>query len=261
MNQHARIDMQPVPFIDLAAQRRRLGKKIDEAIARVTEHCPFILGPEVTALEKELAAFGGAKHAISCASGTDALVLVLMAKNIGPGDAVICPSFTFCATAEVVVLLGATPVFADVDPGHLQHQHRECARRPLRRRKALGLKPKAIVPVDLFGLPADHDAIAERWPRRKTCSCSTTPRRTFGADCKGKRIGTLRPCDRDQLLSGQAARLLRRRRRGPDRRRRTERHHQEPARAWAGHRQIRQRPDRSRPAGSTPCRPRSCSRS
>src|SRR5436190_12681527 len=114
MNQHARVAA-PVPFIDLAAQRRRLGSKIDEAIARVTEHCQFILGPEVGALEAALAAFCGARHAISCASGTDALMLVLMARGIGPGDAVICPSFTFCATAEVAVLLGAAPVFADVD--------------------------------------------------------------------------------------------------------------------------------------------------
>src|SRR5215472_18404025 len=104
-----------IPFMDVAGQRRRLGARIDAAIARVTEHCQFILGPEVRALEAELANFCGARHAVSCASGTDALVLVLMAKGIGPGDAVICPAFTFCATAEVVALLGATPVFADVD--------------------------------------------------------------------------------------------------------------------------------------------------
>ena len=87
------------------------------AVARVLAHCQFILGPEVRALEAELAEFCGARHAITCASGTDALMLVLMAQGIGPGDAVICPSFTFCATAEVVALVGATPVFADVDAG------------------------------------------------------------------------------------------------------------------------------------------------
>ena len=95
MNQHARLDHAPIPFIDVAAQRRRLGRAIDEAIARVLGHCQFILGPEVRAFEAELAAFCGARHAVSCASGTDALVLVLMAKGIGPGDAVFCPSFTF----------------------------------------------------------------------------------------------------------------------------------------------------------------------
>src|SRR3954468_9539987 len=96
MNQHARVSSTPMPFIDLAAQRRRLGSRIDEAIARVNTHCQFVMGPEVRALESELAAFGGVRHAISCASGTDALLLVLLAKEIGPGDAVICPSFTFC---------------------------------------------------------------------------------------------------------------------------------------------------------------------
>src|SRR4030081_1676377 len=115
MNQRARLDPAPIPFIDVAAQRRRLGRSVDDAIARVLGHCQFILGPEVRALEAELAAFCGARHAVSCASGTDALVLVLMALGVGPGDAVICPSFTFTATAEVVVLVGATPVFADVD--------------------------------------------------------------------------------------------------------------------------------------------------
>src|SRR5262249_62415823 len=111
----ARLDPAPIPFIDVAAQRRRLGRAIDDAIARVLGHCQFILGPEVRTFEAELAAFCGARYAVSCASGTDALLLVLMAKGIGPGDAVICPSFTFTATAEVVGLVGATPVFADVE--------------------------------------------------------------------------------------------------------------------------------------------------
>ena len=113
MNQHMRPE--PVPFIDIAAQRRRLGKSIDDAVARVLTHCQFINGPEVTALEAALAEFCGAKHVVSCASGTDALLMVLMAKNVGPGDAVLCPSFTFCATGEAVALTGATPVFVDVD--------------------------------------------------------------------------------------------------------------------------------------------------
>src|ERR1700744_413439 len=104
INQHARVDDKPIPFIDVAGQRRRLGGAIDEAISRVLAHCQFIQGPEVRALEAELAAFCGARHAIACSSGTDALRLVLMAWGVGPGDAVICPAFTFCATAEVVAL-------------------------------------------------------------------------------------------------------------------------------------------------------------
>src|ERR1700731_3780692 len=117
MNQRARLDPVPIPFIDVAAQRRRLGRSVDEAIARVLAHCQFILGPEVRTLEAELAAFCGARHAVTCASGTDALLMVLMAKGGGAGDAVICPSFTFTATAEVVARVGATPIFADVEEG------------------------------------------------------------------------------------------------------------------------------------------------
>jgi len=109
MNQHARVDDKPIPFIDVAAQRRHLGSAIDDAVARVLAHCQFIQGPEVRALEAELAAFCGARHAIGCSSGTDALLLVLLAWEVGPGDAVICPTFTFHATAEMVALLGATP--------------------------------------------------------------------------------------------------------------------------------------------------------
>src|SRR5215469_7786879 len=115
MNEHTRLDAAPIPFIDVAAQRRRLGSRIDEAVARVLGHCQFILGPEVRELEAALAAFCGARHAVTCASGTDALLMVVMARGLGPGDAVICPSFTFCATAEVVARVGATPVFADID--------------------------------------------------------------------------------------------------------------------------------------------------
>src|SRR3954454_13065496 len=98
MNQHLRFE--PIPFIDLAAQRRRLGKSIDEAVSRVLAHCQFINGPEVARLEAELASFSGARHVVSCASGTDALLMVLMARGIARGDPVLCPSFTFCAPAE-----------------------------------------------------------------------------------------------------------------------------------------------------------------
>ena len=158
MNQHARIDAAPIPFIDVAAQRRRLGTAIDDAIARVLGHCHFIMGPEVRALEAELAAFCGARQAISCASGTDALLLPLMAKGIGPGDAVICPSFTFHATAEVVTLLGATPVFADVEATSFNLDPESLVRAVATARQA-GLAPKAVIPVDLFGQPADFKRI------------------------------------------------------------------------------------------------------
>jgi dTDP-4-amino-4,6-dideoxygalactose transaminase len=154
-----RTDLPALPFIDLAAQRRRLGPAVDSAIARVLNHGQFILGPEVRTFEAELAAFCGAKHAVTCASGTDALVLALRAREIGPGDAVICPSFTFCATAEVAALVGATPVFVDVDEATFNIDAKGIAG-AIEVAKGLGLKPKAVIPVDLFGLAADHAAVA-----------------------------------------------------------------------------------------------------
>jgi dTDP-4-amino-4,6-dideoxygalactose transaminase len=156
MNQHLRA--QSIPFIDIGAQRQRLGKTIDEAVSRVLAHCQFINGPEVTQLEAELASFSGAKHVVSCASGTDALLMVLMAKGVGPGDAVFCPSFTFCATGEAVALAGATPVFVDVDAATF-NMDAASVKRGIATARKLGLKPRAVIPVDLFGQSADHDAI------------------------------------------------------------------------------------------------------
>ena len=177
-----------IPFIDVAGQRRRLGARIDAAIARVTAHCQFILGPEVRALEEELARFCGARHVVTCASGTDALLLVLMAKGIGPGDAVICPAFTFCATAEVVALLGATPVFADVDEDTFNIDAASLAL-AVAKAKALGLTPKAVIPVDLFGLPADHDALAAI-AEADDLFILDDAAQGFGATYKGRPLGT-----------------------------------------------------------------------
>ena len=150
MNQHTRIDS--IPFIDVAAQRRRLGTKIDDAIARVIDHCQFVNGPEVGELERALSDFCGARHAIGVASGTDALVLVLMAKGIGRGDAVICPSFTYAASPEAVALTGATPVFCEVDEKTFNIDPAGVERAVAAAKRA-GLKPKALMTVDLFGLP------------------------------------------------------------------------------------------------------------
>jgi dTDP-4-amino-4,6-dideoxygalactose transaminase len=191
MNQHARLEAGPIPFIDVAAQRRRLGRSIDDAIARVLGHCQFILGPEVRLLETELASFCGVRHAVSCASGTDALLLVLMAKGIRQGDAVICPSFTFAATAEVVALVGATPVFADVeeasfnlDPASLE---RACATA-----RRLGLRPKAVIPVDLFGQPADYGRIAAI-AEAESLFVLDDAAQAFGATYHNRRVGALAP--------------------------------------------------------------------
>jgi dTDP-4-amino-4,6-dideoxygalactose transaminase len=189
MNEHARLDPAPIPFIDIAAQRRRLGGAIDAAVARVLGHCQFILGPEVRTLEADLAAFCGARHAVSCSSGTDALQLPLMALGIGPGDAVICPSFTFAATAEVVALVGATPVFADVDAASFNLDPQSCQRALAAARQA-GLRPRAIIAVDLFGQPADHDAIAAI-AQAENLFVIDDAAQGFGATYRGRRVGTL----------------------------------------------------------------------
>jgi dTDP-4-amino-4,6-dideoxygalactose transaminase len=191
MNQHARLDTTPIPFIDVGAQRRRLGSAIDDAVARVLAHCQFVMGPEVHAFEKDLAAFCGTRHAISCASGTDALQLVLMAKGIGPGDAVFCPAFTFCATAEVVALLGATPVFVDIDETTFNIDVASL-KSAILVAKQKGLKPKAVIPVDLFGLPADHDAVAAV-ANAGGLFVLDDAAQGFGGVYKGRKIGTLAP--------------------------------------------------------------------
>ena len=189
MNQHARPDPAPIPFIDVAAQRRRLGTKIDDAIARVLDHCQFIMGPEVRALEADLSAFCGARHAITCSSGTDALLLVLMAKGVGPGDAVVCPAFTFTATAEVVALVGATPVFADVEEATYNLDPESC-RRAIATARNSGLAPKAVIPVDMFGQPADHRAIAAI-AEAEGLFVLDDAAQSFGASYQNRSIGTL----------------------------------------------------------------------
>ena len=186
MNQHLRL--QAIPFIDVASQRTRLGKAIDEAMARVLGHCQFINGPEVTQLEAELAAFSGAKHVVTCASGTDALLMVLMAKRLGPGDAVLCPSFTFCATGEAAALTGATPVFVDVDETTFNIDAASLKRGIATARK-LGLKPRAVIPVDLFGQAADHDAVAAI-AETEGLFVLDDAAQGFGASYRGRRLGT-----------------------------------------------------------------------
>jgi dTDP-4-amino-4,6-dideoxygalactose transaminase len=189
MNQHARLDAAPIPFIDVAAQRRRLGGCIDTAVARVLDHCQFVLGPEVRELEAALATFCGARHVVTCASGTDALLMVLMARGIGPGDAVICPSFTFCATAEVVALIGATPVFADIDAATFNIAPESAARAVAAARQA-GLNPRMIIPVDLFGQPADFKAINTLAAAEKLFVLDDAAQ-GFGAMVGNRKVGTL----------------------------------------------------------------------
>lgn len=150
-----------IPFIDLKSQYASLGEDIRQRINQVLDHGRYIMGPEVLELEERLGQLGGTRHVLSCSSGTDALVIALMAYGVGPGDAVFTTPFTFVATAEAIVTLGATPVFVDIDPQtlNLNTAHLEGA---IQRVIQEGThKPRGIIPVDIFGLPADYDVVAE----------------------------------------------------------------------------------------------------
>lgn len=179
----------PVAFIDLAAQRQRLGSRIDAAIARVLDHGQYILGPEVRELEKALAAFCGVRHAVSCASGTDALLLGLLAKNVQAGDAILVPSFTFAATAEAVALLGATPVFVDIRPDSF-NMDPDCLVRGIDLARSLGLTARGVIPVDLFGQPADYEAL-EPIARAHGLWLFADAAQSFGALYNGRRVGSI----------------------------------------------------------------------
>jgi dTDP-4-amino-4,6-dideoxygalactose transaminase len=179
----------PIEFIDLGAQRRRIGQRMDDAVLRVVNHGKYIMGPEVAQLEKKLSAFCGAKHTLSCANGTDALGLGLMALNVKAGDAILCPSFTFAATAEVIAWYGATAIFVDVfedtfnmDPASLEAGIETAKRR--------GLKPVGVIPVDLFGQPADFDKI-EPIARANKMWVMSDAAQSFGATYKDRKVGTM----------------------------------------------------------------------
>jgi dTDP-4-amino-4,6-dideoxygalactose transaminase len=175
----------PIPFIDLQAQRKRLGEPLMRAIQDAVESGQWILGPQVTALEQQLAAFAGVKHAVACANGTDALLLILRAWDIGPEDAVFVPSFTFAATAEVAALAGATPVFVDVlrDTFNMDPASLEAAIAMVRREGRLN--PKAVIPVDLFGQPADYPRL-ETIARTAGLLVLSDTAQGFGATLGGK---------------------------------------------------------------------------
>jgi dTDP-4-amino-4,6-dideoxygalactose transaminase len=159
--------MPAIPFIDLLAQRRRLGMSLTKAIEAAVEGGQWIMGPQVRALEEQLAEFAGVKHAIACANGTDALMIVLRAWGVGAGDAVFVPAFTFAASAEVVALVGATPVFVDVceDTFNICSKSLEAAIAMVKREGKL--RARVVMPVDLFGQPADYDAIEPIVAREK----------------------------------------------------------------------------------------------
>jgi len=181
---------EPIPFIDLQAQRRRMGDSLNRAIAEAVEGGQWILGPQVVALEEQLAQFVNVKHVVACANGTDALLLILKAWDIGPGDAVFVPAFTFAATAEVVALTGASPVFVDVEDDTFNISLRSLENALEMARKDGALRPRAVIPVDLFGQPADYRRL-EPFAERENLLMLCDTAQAFGAIISGRVTGSI----------------------------------------------------------------------
>jgi dTDP-4-amino-4,6-dideoxygalactose transaminase len=178
----------PIPFLDLKAQQARLGPRLRARLDAVLAHGAYILGPEVAELEGNLAAFCGAKHCVTVSSGTDALQIAMMAEGIGRGDAVFLPAFTYTATAEVPLLLGATPVFVDVDPSTFQIDLASLKARIAAVKRGGALRPRAVVGVDLFGQPADWPGINDIAAREGLFTLDDCAQ-SFGAALNGARLG------------------------------------------------------------------------
>ena len=179
----------PIPFLDLKAQQARIRDDLRRRLDAVLEHCQFVLGPEVAELERELERFCGAKHCVTVSSGTDALQIAMMAEEIGRGDAVFLPAFTYTATAEVPLLLGATPVFVDVDPFTFQIDPAHLERRIATVRAAGSLRPRAVIGVDLFGQSADWPALSAIAAREGLFTIDDLAQ-SFGATLHGRPMGT-----------------------------------------------------------------------
>ncbi len=179
----------PIEFIDLKAQRQRIGPAMDAAILEVVHEGRYILGPQVAAFERQLGAFCGASHTMACANGTDAIALPLMAMKLRPGDAVICPSFTFAATAEVVAWLGATPIFVDIDEATYNMDANGLAA-AMAVAQQNNLKVRAVIAVDLFGQPADYDPI-EAFCATEGLVLIADSAQGYGASYKGRTAGSI----------------------------------------------------------------------
>ena len=178
-----------IPFLDLKAQQARLAPILRPRLDAVLAHCQFVLGPEVAELETRLAAYCGAAHCVGVSSGTDALQIAMMAEGIGRGDAVFLPAFTYTATAEVPLLLGATPVFVDVDPHTFQIDPAHLQAR-IRHVRAKGqLRPRAVIGVDLFGQPADWTELT-RIATKEDLFLLDDLAQSFGATLHGQKLGT-----------------------------------------------------------------------
>jgi len=177
-------------FIDLAAQQKRIRGKIEAGFKRILDHGQYILGPEIRQIEEKLAAYTGAHYAVSVASGTDALLMPLMLEKIGPVDAVFTSTFTFIATAEVIRLLGATPVFVDIDPESFNIDPAKLEAAIAQTVAKKQLRPRGVIPVDLFGQPADYKAI-QAIADRNGLFVLEDAAQSFGASQNGRKAGAL----------------------------------------------------------------------
>lgn len=177
-------------FIDLAAQQKRIRTQIENNIKKVLDHGKYIMGPEIRELEEKLAHYAGVEYAVGVASGTDALLMALMAYEIGKGDAVLTTTFTFIATGEVIRLIGATPVFVDIDPETYNINPEEIEKTIKKIISGNKLKPRCIIPVDLFGQPADYDEI-NSLAKKYNLFVIDDAAQSFGASYKGKKVGSL----------------------------------------------------------------------
>ncbi|MEM7192354.1 MAG: aminotransferase class I/II-fold pyridoxal phosphate-dependent enzyme, partial [Pseudomonadota bacterium] len=184
--------MPGVPFVDLKTQYAKLKPQITDAIQEVLDDGRYILGPAVTKIEDELAEYCGVRHAISCSSGTDAIIMPLIANGVGPGDAVFVPSFTFTASAEAIILVGASPVFVEVEDDSFNLDLTDLEAKIAATRAAGNLNPKAVLAVDLFGLPADWDEL-NALAQREGLNLISDAAQSFGGVYEGKRVGSLAP--------------------------------------------------------------------
>jgi dTDP-4-amino-4,6-dideoxygalactose transaminase len=176
-------------FIDLVTQQDRIRPNLEEAIKKVLDHGQYVMGPEVKEFEAELRTFTGSEFALTCANGTDALTLALMAWNIGPGDAVFVPAFTYVATAEAPAQLGATPFFVDVNE-HDFNINIESFKQAIIDAKNMNLRPSVIISVDLFGYPSDFDMI-KKISLDENIKLLIDGAQSFGGEYKNKRVGSM----------------------------------------------------------------------
>ncbi|MEO1243171.1 MAG: DegT/DnrJ/EryC1/StrS family aminotransferase [Pseudomonadota bacterium] len=192
-----------IAFVDLQAQQRRIREGVEKRLKAVLDHGRYIAGPEITELEEKLAARTGAKAAVACASGTAALIIPMLARGIGPGDAVFAPAFTYNATANAILLTGATPVFVDIDPETFNIDPEDLKRRIADIREQGELTPRAVVPVDLFGSPADYRAILGIAAREELFVLADGAQ-SFGGSLDNRWVGDLAPVTATSFFPGKA---------------------------------------------------------